>query len=134
MKQNILLILISQERNTVLIPHYNSANSFSYDVKIYRLKLKDFETKPYPLGLRNIPKDFTINNMNKTGFYRDVQDLFVSYVTFDISDTVKTHKNLMNNSWIHKANVSYSSAGWCCLILVDHWPQIVYPWIISHIG
>lgn len=101
MKQNILLILISQERNTVVIPHYNSANSFSYDVKIYRLKLKDFETKPYPLGLRNIPKDFTINNMNKTGFYRDVQDLFVSYVTFDISDTVKTHKNLMNNSWIH---------------------------------
>ena len=45
--------------------HYNERNSFLFGRKIYQLKAKDLETKPYPLCLGNISKDFTHNNMKK---------------------------------------------------------------------
>ena len=38
-----------------------------YITKIYQLKAKDSETKVYAPCLGNISKDFTINNMKKTG-------------------------------------------------------------------
>ena len=33
--------------------------------KIYPFKVKNSKVRPYPLCLRNISKDFTINNMKK---------------------------------------------------------------------
>ena len=36
-------------------------------MKIYQLKAKNSEIKPYSLCLGNISKDFTANNMKKTG-------------------------------------------------------------------
>ena len=37
-------------------------------VKMHQLKAKDSETKPYPLLLGNIFKDFTIDNMREQFF------------------------------------------------------------------
>ena len=34
---------------------------------MHQFKVKDSEIKQYPLYVGNISKDFTINNMNKTG-------------------------------------------------------------------
>ena len=50
--------------------HYNGSNSFLFvnAVKMYRSKVKDSEIKPYTLCLGNDSKDFTIDNMKKTGF------------------------------------------------------------------
>ena len=49
--------------------HYNGNNSFLFvnATKIYRFQAKDSELNPYPWGLGNVSKDFTINNMKKTG-------------------------------------------------------------------
>ena len=60
----------TQLRKTfVLSLHYNGTNSFLFvnASKIYQFKAKDPEIKDYTLCLGNISKDFTINNMKKTG-------------------------------------------------------------------
>ena len=53
----------------VLNLHYNGSNSFLFDnaTKLYQFKAKNSETKDYALCLGNISKDFTIDNMKKTG-------------------------------------------------------------------
>ena len=49
--------------------HYNGSNSFLFvnATKIYQLKGRNSEMKDYSLCLGNVSKDFTINNMKKTG-------------------------------------------------------------------
>ena len=53
----------------VLSLHYNGSNTFLFvsATKIYQFKSKICEVKDYSLCLGNISKDFTINNMEKTG-------------------------------------------------------------------
>ena len=53
----------------VLNLHYNGGNSFIFvnATKLYQFKGKSSEIKDYTLCLGNISKDFTINNMEKTG-------------------------------------------------------------------
>ena len=53
----------------VLSLHYIGSSSFLYvnAKKIYQFKAEDSEMKDYALCLVNILKDFTINNMEKTG-------------------------------------------------------------------
>ena len=65
---NFLFILHNQERKFILSLHYNESNSFLCVnvVKMYQLKAKDFEVKPYLLCLGNISKDFTTDKMKKT--------------------------------------------------------------------
>ena len=53
----------------VLSLHYNASNSllFVNAAKIYQFKAKDSAIKGNALCLGNISKDFTINDMKKTG-------------------------------------------------------------------
>ena len=46
---------------------------------MYQFKAKDLKIKEYPLCLGNISKDFTIDNMKKTGSNGDVYDVSVDY-------------------------------------------------------
>ena len=50
--------------------HYNGANSYLFvnGTEIYKLKAKDSETVAVPLCLRNFSKDWSVDNMKKTGF------------------------------------------------------------------
>ena len=49
--------------------HYNGTNSylFVYGTEIYKFKAKDSEIVASPLCLGNISKDFSVDNMKKTG-------------------------------------------------------------------
>ena len=49
--------------------HFNGRNSFLFvnTTKIYQFKAKDSEIKDYTLCLGNISKNFTVNNIKKTG-------------------------------------------------------------------
>ena len=49
--------------------HYNGANSFLFvnRTEIIKFKEKDSEIVSNPLCLGNVSKDFSIDNMNKTG-------------------------------------------------------------------
>ena len=50
--------------------HYNGANSYFFvnGTEIVKFKAKDSEIVAIPLCLGNISKDWSVNNMKKTGF------------------------------------------------------------------
>ena len=49
--------------------HYNGANSYLFinSAEIIKFKAKDSEILATPLCLRNISKDFSVDNKKKTG-------------------------------------------------------------------
>ena len=57
--------------------HYNGANSYLFmkGVEIYKFKANDSEIVTAPLCLGNISKDWSLDNMKRTGFNRYVYDL-----------------------------------------------------------
>ena len=80
--------------------HYNRANSYLFvnGKKIYKFKAKDSEIVANPLCLGNISKDWTVDNMKKTGFNGYVYDFSVDYVAILVNDMKDTHKYLMKKN------------------------------------
>ena len=66
--------------------------------EIYKFKAKDSEIVASPLCLGNISKDWSANNMKKTGFTGYVYDFSVDYYAIDIDDIKDIHKYLMNKN------------------------------------
>ena len=77
--------------------HYNGANSYLFvnGTEIYKFKAKDSEIVATPLCLGNISKDWSVDNMKKTGFDGYVYDFSVDYDATDVDDIVDIHKYLM---------------------------------------
>ena len=76
-------------------------------VKMHQFKAKDSEIKQYPLSLGNISKDFTIDNMKKTGLKGTVQSFSVDYNPINTRDILDIHRFLMKktiykNVWNYK--------------------------------
>ena len=81
-------------RNKICLTlHYNGSKSFLFvnATKMYQFKAKHPEIKPYMLGLQNISKDFTANNIKK-GLNSSVYDFPVDYNIIDINDIINIHK------------------------------------------
>ena len=75
--------------------HYNGANSYLFvnGTEIYKFKAKDSEIAATLLCLGNISKDWSVDNMKKTGFNSCVYGFSVDY------DAIKyIHKYLMRKS------------------------------------
>ena len=68
---------------------------YANGVKIYQFKVKDSEIRLYPLFLDKISKDFTVNNITKTGLNGYVYDFPIDYNTIDVSDIVEVHKYIL---------------------------------------
>ena len=66
----------------------NGANSYLFvnSVEIRKFKARDSEINAIPLYLGNISKDFSVDNMKKTGFYGYVYDFSVDYDTTSVED------------------------------------------------
>ena len=77
--------------------HYNGSNSFLFvnATKIHQFKAKDSEIKRYPLCLGNISKDFSVDNMKKTGLNGYVYDFSVDYNAIAVDAILDIHKYLM---------------------------------------
>ena len=77
--------------------HDNGANSYLFvsDTEIYKFKAKDSEIVASPLCLGNISKNWSIDNMKKTGSNGYVYDFCVAYDDTDIDDIKDIHKYLM---------------------------------------
>ena len=62
--------------------HYNGGNSYLFvnGTEIYKFKTKDSEIVAIPLCLRNISKDWSVDNMDRTGFTGYVYDFSVDYM------------------------------------------------------
>ena len=79
---------------------YNGANSYLFvnGTEIYKFKAKDSEIVATPLCLGNILKDWSINNMKKTGFNGYVYDFSVDYHATDVDDIVDFQNYLMKKN------------------------------------
>ena len=77
--------------------HYNGANSYLFvnSTEIYKFKAKDYESVAGPLCLDNISKDWSTDNMKKTGFNGYIYDFSVDYDATDIDNIKDIHKYLM---------------------------------------
>ena len=80
--------------------NYNGASSYLFvnGTEIYKFKAKDCETAGSPLCLGNISKDWSTDNMKKTGFNGYVYDFSVDYAATDIDDIKDIHKYLMKKN------------------------------------
>ena len=80
--------------------HYNGANSYLFvnGTEIYKFKAKDSEIVATPLCLGNISKDWSVDNMKKTGFDGYVYDFSVDYDATDVDDIVDIHNYLMEKN------------------------------------
>ena len=77
--------------------HYNGANSYLFvnGTEIYKFKAKDSEIVPSPLCLGNISKDWSVDNMKKTGFTGYVYDFSVDYNAIAVDNIKDIHNYLM---------------------------------------
>ena len=67
-------------------------------IEIYKFKAKDFEIVATPLCLGNISKDWSVDNMKKTGFNGYVYDFSVDYDATDVDDIKDIHNYLMKKN------------------------------------
>ena len=80
--------------------HYNGANSYSFvnDTEIYKFKAKDSEILVGPICLGNISKDWSVDNVKKTGFTGYVYDFSIDYIAINVDDFRDIHKYLMKKN------------------------------------
>ena len=80
--------------------HYNGVNSYLFvnGAEIYKFKAKDSETLVGPIFLRNISKDWSVDNMKKTGFTRYIYDFSVDYEAIAVDDIKDIRKYLMEKN------------------------------------
>ena len=76
--------------------HCKGANSclFVNGTEIHKFKAKDSEIVATPLCLGNISKDFSVDNMIKTGLNLYVYDFRVDYDATAVDDILDIHKYL----------------------------------------
>ena len=77
--------------------HYNGANNYLYvnGTEICKFKAKDSEIVASLLCLGNISKDWSTDNMKRTGFNGYVYDFSVDYDATDVDDINDIQKYLM---------------------------------------
>ena len=83
-----------------LISHYNGANSYLFvnGIENYKFKAKDSEILMGPVCLGNISKDWSVDNMKRTGFTGYVYYFSVDYEAIAIDDIKNIHKYLMKKN------------------------------------
>ena len=87
-------------KNFCLSLHCNEANSYLFvnGTEIYKFKAKDSEIAATPLCPGNISKDFSVDNMKKTGLNGYVYDFSVDYDAIAVDDILGIHKYLMEKN------------------------------------
>ena len=97
--------------------HYNGANSYLFvnAIEIHKFKAKDSEIVATPLCLGSISKDFSVDNMKKTGLNGYVYDFSADYNAIALNDILDIHKYLMKNIYIYNTK--------CLYLLKKHFQQ-----------
>ena len=76
--------------------HYNGGDSYLFvnGTETIKFKAKDSEITPYELCLGNIWKDWSQDNIKKSGLQSCVYDFSVDYDAIEVSDILDIHKYL----------------------------------------
>ena len=87
-------------KNFCLSLHYNGANSYLFlnGTETYKFKAIDSEILVGPICLGNISKDWSVDNMKRTGFTGYVYDFSVDYEAIAVDDIKNIHKYLMKKN------------------------------------
>ena len=82
--------------------HYNGAKRYLLvnGTEIYKFKAKYYEIVAIPLCLGNISKDWSVDNMKRTGFTGYVYDFSVDYNAIAVDNIKDIHKYLMEKNGI----------------------------------
>ena len=80
--------------------HYNKEKSYLFvnGIEIIKFKSKGPEILPHPLCLGNISKDWSVDNMKKTGFNGYVYDFSVDYDPIAVDDILDIHEYVMKKN------------------------------------
>ena len=80
--------------------YYNGVNSYLFvnGTKIYKFKAKDSEIVVGPTCLGNISKDWSVDNMKRTGINGYVYDFSIDYDPIAVDDIKDIHKCLMRKN------------------------------------
>ena len=99
-RKNVLNYFSVTRKKFCLSLHYNRVNSYLFvnGTEIYKFKAKDSEIVASPLCLGNISKDWSTDNMKKTGFKGYVYDFSVNYDAISVDDIKDIHKYLMEKN------------------------------------
>ena len=83
-----------ENTNFCLSLHYYEANSYSLvnGTEIIKFKEKDSAIAAYPLCLGKISKDWSVDNMKKTGLKGSVYDFSVDFEAIAVCDILDIHK------------------------------------------
>ena len=73
---------------------------FVNNTENHKFKVKDSDIVAAPLCLGNISKDWSVDNMKKTGFNGYVYDFSVDYDATDVDDILDIQKYLMKKNSI----------------------------------
>ena len=94
------IIFTVTKKKFCLSLHYNGAHSylFANGTKSYNFKAKDSDIVATTLWVGNISKDWSVDNMKKTGFTGSVYDFSVDYDAIAADDILDTHKYLMKKN------------------------------------
>ena len=87
-------------RKCCLSLHYNETNSYLFvnGTEIHKFKAKDSEIVATPLCLGNISKDWSVDNMKKTGLDGYIYGFSVDCDVIDVDDILDIHKYLMKKN------------------------------------
>ena len=87
-------------KNFCLSLHYNGVNSYLFvnDTEIIKFKAKDSEIGATPLCLGNISKDWSVDDMKKTGLNGYVNDFSVDYDANAVDDKLDIPNYLMKKN------------------------------------
>ena len=82
--------------------HYNGANSYLFinGTDIIKFKAKDSEIHTYSLCSGKISKDWSQDNIKKTGLKGYINDFSTDYNAIAVSDILDIHKYLMKKNGI----------------------------------
>ena len=80
--------------------HYDGANSYLFvnGTEIYKFKAKDSKFLVGPICRGNISKDWSVDNMKRTGFPGYIYDFSVDYASIAVGDIKDIHKYLMERN------------------------------------
>ena len=88
------------EKEICLSLHYNGVNSYLFvnGTEIIKFKAKDSKIVASPLCLGNISKDWSTDNMKKTGLTGYVYDFSADYNAIAVDNIKDIHKYLMEKN------------------------------------
>ena len=93
-------INFTENKKIFLNLHYDRANSYLFvnGTEIHKFKAKDSEIVATPLCLGNISKDWSVDNMKKTGLNGYVYDFSVDYDAIVVNHILDIQKYLMKKN------------------------------------